>query len=132
MIIFVRFSDRKLCIDDAFTRGSFVFENAVASFKVGRSVKTEGELVVSGTDGCIYVPSPWWKTDYFEVRKENADENRRFFYQLDGEGIRNQLAVFLGAVERGHTYRGVSKDESIGIARMFELAKKQANFINIK
>ena len=46
----------------------FRFKNAVCSFKVGLGVKTEGNLVISGTKGYIYVPAPWWKTDYFEVR----------------------------------------------------------------
>ena len=54
--------------------------------------KAEGELIISGTKSYIYVPAPWWKTDYFEVRYENANENVRYFNQLDGEGIRlNQL-----------------------------------------
>ena len=47
----------------------------------------------------MYVPAPWWKTDYFEVRFENATENRRFFYQLDGEGIRYEIVAFTKAIE---------------------------------
>lgn len=46
-----------------------------ASIKVGKGVKTEGELVISGTKGYIYVPAPWWKTDYFEVRRELVKKN---------------------------------------------------------
>lgn len=107
---------------DVFVRGSFSFKNAVASFKVGRSVKTEGELVISGTKGYVYVPAPWWKTDYFEIRYESSDDNRRYFYQLDGEGIRNQLSVFTRSVERGFSLQGVSEFDSIAIARMFERA----------
>lgn len=49
---------------DEFTKIAFVYPHAVASIKVGKGVKSEGELIVSGTDGYIYVPSPWWKTDY--------------------------------------------------------------------
>lgn len=67
----------------------------------GKAAKSEGSLVVSGTDGYIYVPAPWWKTDYFEVRKEEPAQNKRYFYQLDGEGIRNELVEFVRAVERG-------------------------------
>lgn len=62
-----------------------VILGAVASVKVGQGVKSEGELVISGTKGYIYVPAPWWKTEYFEVRFENPENNRRYFYQLDGE-----------------------------------------------
>ncbi len=80
---------------DVFSKCSFVYENGVASFKVGWGVKSEGEMVISGTKGYIYVPAPWWKTDYFEVRYENPAENKRYFYQLEGEGIRNEILAFV-------------------------------------
>ena len=73
---------------DTFSKIAFVYPNAVASLKVGKGVKSEGELIISGTKGYVYVPAPWWKTDYFEVRYENPANNKRYFYQLDGEGIR--------------------------------------------
>ena len=117
---YVSFTDAAQKGVDMFVRGSFEYPNAVASFKVGRTVKSEGELIISGTEGYIYVPAPWWKTDYFEVRRENPDNNRRYFFQLDGEGIRNQLAAFSRAVERGARMPGVTLDESIAIARIFE------------
>ena len=41
---------------DLFTRVTFVYEHAVASVKVGTGVKSEGELIVSGTKGYVYVP----------------------------------------------------------------------------
>ena len=86
---------------DNFTKIDFFFQNATASIKVGRGVKSEGELVISGTKGYIYVPAPWWKTDYFELRFEDANENRRYFYPLEGEGIRNQLLDFSKAIVEG-------------------------------
>lgn len=84
---------------DMFTQGSFIFNNGVATFKVGHGVKSEGNMVISGTRGYIYVPAPWWKTDYFEVRYENQADNRRYFYQLEGEGIRNEILSFYRATE---------------------------------
>lgn len=86
---------------DTFTKVAFVYPHAVASLKVGQGVKSEGSLVVSGTKGYIYVPAPWWKTDYFEVRYENPADNRRYFYQLDGEGIRYMLVSFMKAIQTG-------------------------------
>ena len=80
---------------------AFVYPHAVASLKVGQGVKSEGSLVVSGTKGYIYVPAPWWKTDYFEVRYENPANNRRYFYQLDGEGLRYELVSFMKAIQSG-------------------------------
>ncbi len=80
---------------DSFSQISFVFPEAVATVKVGKGVKSEGELIVSGTKGYVYVPAPWWKTEYFEIRYENAANNKRYFYQLDGEGIRYEIVSFL-------------------------------------
>lgn len=87
---------------DTFTKISFIYPQAVASLKVGQGVKSEGELVISGTKGYIYVPAPWWKTDYFEVRYENPADNRRYFYQLDGEGIRYMLVTLMKTIQTGH------------------------------
>ncbi len=83
---------------DAFTKVAFIFPEAVASVKVGQGVKSEGELIISGTKGYIYVPAPWWKTDYFEVRFENPSDNKRYFYQLDGEGIRFEIMSFIKSI----------------------------------
>lgn len=95
-----RFSDPEQKFDN-FAKVDFWYPHAVASIKVGYGVKSEGELIVSGTKGYIYVPAPWWKTDYFEIRYENPAENKRYFYQLDGEGIRYELVAFARAIDSG-------------------------------
>lgn len=84
---------------DIFTKVAFVYPNAVASIKVGVGVKSEGELIISGTKGYLYVPAPWWKTDYFELRYENPADNKRYFYKLDGEGIRYEIVSFIKAIK---------------------------------
>ena len=83
---------------DIFTKYDFKYKSAVATVKVGKGVKSEGELVVSGTKGYVYVPAPWWKMDYFEVRYENPEQNQRHFYQLNGEGIRCELVSFVKSI----------------------------------
>ena len=83
--------------------------------KVGQGVKSEGEMIVSGTKGYIYVPAPWWKTDYFEVRYENQQNNKRYFYQLDGEGLRYELLSFLKAIRTGKEFSYVANDISKAI-----------------
>ena len=89
---------------DLFTKVSFVFRDSMASLKVGQGVKSEGELIISGTKGYIYVPAPWWKTDYFEVRFEDSADNKRFFYQLEGEGIRYEMVTFLKSIGEGKSF----------------------------
>ncbi len=100
---------------DGFTKISFIYPHAVASMKVGQGVKSEGEMIVSGTKGYIYVPAPWWKTDYFEVRYENQQNNKRYFYQLDGEGLRYELLSFLKAIHTGKEFSYVANDISKAI-----------------
>lgn len=56
----------------------FIYENAVATAKVGKGIKSEGEMIISGTKGYVYVPAPWWKTEYFEIRYE--DLNKKAFF----------------------------------------------------
>ena len=105
---------------DAFTRIDFCYSDSVASVKVGQGVKSEGELIISGTKGYIYVPAPWWKTEYFEVRYENPENNRRYFYQLDGEGIRYELVSFVRSVESGKYTSNIEKNISCDIAGIME------------
>lgn len=105
---------------DNFTKIAFVYPHAVASIKVGKGVKTEGELVISGTTGYIYVPAPWWKTDYFEIRREDTTQNKRYFYQLDGEGIRYELVSFLKAVQSGKNYSYIDDVVSEAFVKVIE------------
>ena len=105
---------------DTFTKTAFVYPNAVASLKVGKGVKSEGELIVSGTKGYIYVPAPWWITDYFEVRYENPANNKRYFYQLDGEGIRYEIVSFLKTIQTGKSLSYIRKDDSVAIVKVIE------------
>lgn len=103
-ILGVDYKDKKIITfqkdgKNAFAKFDFLYEKAVATIKVGSGVKAEGSLIVSGTEGYIYVPAPWWKTDYFEIRYEDQNKNKRYFYQLDGEGIRYELVAFLKSIE---------------------------------
>lgn len=105
---------------DTFSKIAFVYPHAVASIKVGKGVKTEGELVISGTKGYIYVPAPWWKTEYFEIRREDPTQNKRYFYQLDGEGIRYELVSFLKAIQGQKSSTYINEDVSMAIVRVVE------------
>ena len=116
---------------DAVTKISFIYPHAVASIKVGQGVKSEGELIISGTEGYIYVPSPWWKTDYFEIRKENPANNKRYFYQLDGEGIRYELVSFVKAIHTQRPYNYIDTAVSEAIVKTIEDFYAQKDLIII-
>ena len=116
---------------DIFTKIAFVYPHAVASLKVGKGVKSEGELIISGTKGYIYVPAPWWKTDYFEIRYENPADNKRYFYQLDGEGIRYEIVSFLKSVVSGKVITYVETPVSECIIKTTEIFYSRSQFISI-
>lgn len=105
---------------DIFTKIAFVYDHAVASIKVGKGVKSEGELIISGTEGYVYVPAPWWKTDFFEIRYEDSNRNKRYFYQLDGEGIRYELVQFVKAIESSRPSFYIQPSTSLAIVQVVE------------
>lgn len=113
-------------IHDSFTKIDFIYKHSVASIKVGDGVKSEGELIISGTKGYIYVPAPWWKTDYFEIRYEDTTANKRYFYQLDGEGIRYELVAFTKAIQNNKSFNSIEKEISYMISSIMNdyIAKK--------
>lgn len=123
-----RFKDKE---HDIFTKIDFFYPCGVASIKVGDGVKAEGNLIISGTRGYIYVPAPWWKTDYFEVRYEDQSENKRYFYQLDGEGIRYELVSFARGIERSQVLGGIEPQITCAIAEIMDNFKMKRNMVII-
>ena len=81
-----------------FTRGFLRYQNATASIRVGKGMKVEGELVITGTKGYLYVPAPWWRTEYFEIRSEDLRNVKKYFYSYEGEGLRYMIYSFLHAI----------------------------------
>ena len=117
---------------DMYTKGVVRYPHAVCSFKVGLGVKTEGNLVISGTKGYAYVPAPWWKTDYFELRYEDQNKNQKFFYKWDGAGLRYEIQEFISCIlnKRFSTSR-LRRRESICMAEMMEQFTNRKNVMYI-
>lgn len=124
MQIVTKLFDKKANFD-AFTKISFEYDKMVATAKVAKVAKSEGELIITGTKGYIYVPAPWWKTEYFEIRYENQNENKKYFYQLDGEGIRYEIVAFARAVENKKRGYYLKDDISLNIATVIERFSKR-------
>ena len=117
---------------DIYTKGVMRFPKAVCSFKVGVGVKTEGNLVISGTKGYAYVPAPWWKTDYFELRYEDQNENKKFFYKWDGEGLRYEIQEFISCVlNKRFSSARLRRTESIAMAGVMQQFTERKNFMEI-
>lgn len=114
---------------DVYTKGVINYPHATSSFTLGIGVKTEGNLVISGTKGYVYVPAPWWLTSYFEVRYEDQTKNKKYFYSYDGEGLRYEVQEFLSMIvnNRRSCYK-LRRHESVAIADIIE---KYRNHINV-
>ncbi len=104
---------------DLFSQLHLQYPGAVATAKVGLGVKSEGSLVISGTRGYIYVPAPWWKTEYFELRFENPNEVEKNFYKFSGDGLRYELTEFLSRISKGQM-DGCACRLSLGLAEVIE------------
>jgi choline-phosphate cytidylyltransferase len=125
-----RYADKKEKLD-LFTKADFIYDHATATIKSGIGIKSEGDLVVSGTKGYIYVPAPWWKTDYFEIRCENPSDNRKVFYQLEGEGIRYEILSFVKSIRDHKDYSYISDDVSKAIVKTVESYYAKKNVTSI-
>ena len=117
---------------DTYTRGVFRYPQATCSFKVGLGVKTEGSLIISGTKGYAYVPAPWWKTDYFELRYEDQNDNKKFFYKWDGFGLRYEIQEFISCIVN-HRFSSarLRRRESVQMAYVMEQYNCQKNVYKI-
>lgn len=113
---------------DLFTRGIIQYKNAVASFKVGLGVKSEGDLVITGTKGYAYVPAPWWRTEYFELRFEDLNKTQKYFSKYEGEGLRYEINEFLSLINNpGRNYMKINRNESTTIAGIIEKFREGNN-----
>ena len=117
---------------DIYTKGVINYPHATSSFTLGIGVKTEGNLIISGTKGYVYVPAPWWLTSYFEVRYEDQTKNKKYFYSYDGEGLRYEIQEFLSMIvnDRRSCYK-LRRRESVAIAEIIEKYRNGENVTEI-
>lgn len=113
---------------DIYTKGVINYPHATASFTLGIGVKTEGNLVISGTKGYVYVPAPWWLTDFFEIRYEDQTKNKKFFYGYDGDGLRYEIQEWLSMIvnQRRSSYK-LLPHESVAIADIIDRYRTHEN-----
>ncbi len=117
---------------DLYTKAMLKYPKATGSFKIGLGVKTEGDLIISGTKGYAYVPAPWWKTDFFELRYENSNDNKKFFYKWDDAGLRYEIQEFASCIynHRFSTSR-LRRRESIFMAEIMQKFSEKQNLSEI-
>lgn len=117
---------------DIYTKVVVNYPHATSSATLGIGVKTEGNLVISGTKGYIYVPAPWWLTSFFEVRYEDQTKNKKYFYSFDGDGLRYEIQEFVSMIisKRKSSYK-LRKQESMAITDIIEKFNNKENYYQL-
>ncbi len=89
--------------------------------KVGLGVKEEGDLVIGGTEGYLYVPAPWWQPRVFEIRREDPAKREQFCDVFAGDGLRYELAHFAQLIQQGELESHLLRPkESVFLASVIE------------
>ena len=108
-------------VSDAYTKLLVRSGDRMGGGRCGLGVKSEGQLIVSGTKGYLVCESPWWKTRDFTLRYEDPTVYKRFSADFEGDGLRYEIADFLYRVQ-GHPGREfkLTPEESICMAGILE------------
>lgn len=131
---------------DSYTKMTITYDSAIATAKTGIGVKSEGQLVIAGSNGYILVPSPWWLTSRVEVHYEDPNRVEVYEYPFEGSGLQYEITFFVKKVlaldemlgrflddtekmDRiwNHLLQieGVTPEESIWLARQMECFRNQ-------
>lgn len=111
---------------DIYTKAFFKYDNAMATVKAGMGAKSEGQLIVSGTEGYIVVAAPWWMTKKFQIRYEDPSVVEEYTAPYEGSGLQYEIKYMIEACEarKGHTATlhetGLTIAESITMAGVME------------
>ena len=127
----VDFISHKVDDIDILSKINFIYDDAMASATVAINAKAEGDLVISGSKGYIYVPAPWWKTEFFELRFEDVNLNRKYFYKFEGEGLRYELVEFLKCIREDSESFLMSHQDTIEEVRVLDKFLSNENVIII-
>ncbi len=106
---------------DIFTKANLKCSKGLATVTCGLGVKSEGRLLIGGTEGYIVVEAPWWKTTYFEVHFEDASKVEKYSERFLGEGLRYEIGDWLNRIN-GHPKNEfkLTRTESIAMAEIME------------
>ncbi len=115
---------------DLYTKIHMYYKDGFGLAKMGVGVKSEGQLIIAGTKGYILAESPWWLTQKFEIRYEDAERIERFQPRFQGDGLRYEINEFVSKIN-GHGTGGykLTAEESIAMADIVErfLEQRRSN-----
>jgi glycerol-3-phosphate cytidylyltransferase len=93
--------------------------NTIGIARVATGTKSEGDAVISGTKGYVYIPAPWWLTKEFYFRFEDTHKSYKFSYEFEGCGLRYMIAEFASLIQRGNrTSKMLTPADMVSISRV--------------
>ncbi len=106
---------------DLYTKIMFSYEKGLAMSKTGIGVKSEGQLLISGTKGYILAESPWWLTRKFQIRYEDPNQIETYTPNFMGDGLRYEIGEFVSSINghNGYSYR-LTEQDSVAMAGVVE------------
>ena len=88
---------------------------------MGNSIRVDNQLEIIGTEGTIRSKDKWWRGNYFEVERTDADHIEVYNTNYAGNGFKYLLkAVSVMLTNDRIDSMGVFEDESIKIAEIME------------
>lgn len=117
---------------DLFTKAYFKYPNGLGTATCGLGVKSEGQLIISGTKGYILAEAPWWKTAYFEIHHENPSDVEKFSERFLEDGLRYEISDFLSLIN-GNKKNGfkLTPEDSVVMAEVMEEFLREKNHENM-
>ncbi len=85
---------------DLYTKIDLIYDQGMATGKCGVGVKTEGQLVISGSQGYLLAESPWWLTRKYKIRYEDPGKVETFEPKFQGDGLRYEMSEFVAQINK--------------------------------
>ena len=89
-------------------------------------MKSEGRLLIAGTEGYIVAEAPWWKTTYFEVHYEDPSRVDKYSERFLKDGLRYEIKDFVNMINgRNNSDFKLTRGDSIAMADIMERFLRQ-------
>ncbi len=104
---------------DLYTKIDLMYGQGMATAKCGVGVKTEGQLVISGTKGYILAESPWWLTKKYKLCYEDPGKTETFEPKFQGDGLRYEMSEFVAQINKNKYL--LTKNEIVAMSEITEI-----------
>ena len=107
---------------DLYTKIDLIYDQGMATAKCGVGVKTEGQLVISGSEGYILAESPWWLTKKYQLRYEDHNKIETFEPKFQGDGLRYEMSEFVALINNIEKNKYLlTQNEVVAISEITEI-----------